>query len=86
MSRGPTCGALKRDRRWTAYSSGPKAAGSVTVVFEPTLETPVGVVSAKLFVRCESKPELPPWVFYLKGKIEEIDANAAPAGVSGKKK
>jgi len=67
-------------------SVGPKAAGSVTVVFEPTLETPVGVVSAKLFVRCESKPELPPWVFYLKGKIEEIDANAAPAGVSGKKK
>ena len=63
---------------------GPKAAGSVTIGFEPQPETPVGIINSKLFVRCESKPELPPWVFYLKGKIEDSDADPAPT--VGKKK
>ena len=53
-------------------------------MFEPATETPAGVINAKLFVRCESKPDLPPWVFYLKGKVEDGVVDAAPSG--GKKK
>ena len=52
-------------------SVGPKAAGSVSILFDAPADAQTGFVcSAKLFVRCESKPNLPPWVFYLKGKVE----------------
>ena len=64
-----------------------KSQGNISVIFEPGT-APAGTISAKLFLRCESKPELPPWVFYLKGKVDPIDPNApAPAAApTGKKK
>jgi hydrocephalus-inducing protein len=64
-----------------------KSEGKVSVVFEAS-GAPPGVVSAKLFVRCESKPELPPWVFYLRGVVEAPDPNApvAATAAGGKKK
>ena len=58
-----------------------KSQGSGSVVFSAP-DAPVGVVAAKLFVRCESKPDLPPWVFYLKGKVDPVDPNAPAAAAS----
>ena len=51
-----------------------KTKGTCLVVFEPD-ETALAIgvasmIAAKLFIRCDSKPDLPPWVFYLKGKLE----------------
>jgi hypothetical protein len=43
------------------------------------LNTPGGIVSAKLFITCTSIPNIPPWIFYLQGKIDP-NAGAAPAG------
>ena len=63
-----------------------KSEGKVTVFFEPKEEhmsVPGGFVSAKLFVTCTAKPSLPPWVFYLRGKV---DPNAGVASPSKGKK
>ena len=54
-----------------------KTKGSCVVVFEPSAECHSSsgtIVAAKLFVKCESKQEIPPWVFYLKGKTEPRSA------------
>lgn len=62
-----------------------KSEGKCGVVFEPKEEhkgAPGGIINAKLFVTCTAKPALPPWVFYLRGKI---DPNAGAAPVKGKK-
>lgn len=40
--------------------------GSVTVSFAPQ-DGATGVINGKLFVSCDNKPDLAPWVFYLKG-------------------
>jgi hydrocephalus-inducing protein len=50
-----------------------KSQGNCVVFFEPKEEhisVPGGFVSSKLFITCSSKPNLPPWVFYLRGKID----------------
>lgn len=62
-----------------------KTEGKVAVFFEPKEEhmsTPGGIINAKLFVTCSAKPTLPPWVFYLRGKI---DPNAGVVPAKGKK-
>jgi hydrocephalus-inducing protein len=59
-----------------------KTQSQCSVVFEPKeehLNTPGGIVSAKLFITCTSIPNIPPWIFYLQGKIDP-NAGAAPAG------
>jgi hydrocephalus-inducing protein len=70
---------------------GPKSEGKCAVVFDPqgdALTAPGGVVNAKLFVTCTSKPELPPWVYYLRGTVGTGGAAAAavPAADAAKKK
>lgn len=57
-----------------------KTQGNCQVFFEPKEEhmnTPGGFITAKLFITCSlpAATNLPPWVFYLRGKI---DANAPP--------
>ena len=54
------------------------------------LTTPGGIINAKLFVTCVSKPEVPPWVFYLRGMVGAATGGAAvpdtaPPAKSGKK-
>jgi len=59
-----------------------KTQSQCSVVFEPKEEhmnTAGGIITAKLFVTCTSIPNIPPWVFYLKGEIDP-NAGAAPAG------
>ena len=53
-----------------------KAQGTASVVFEPKEEHGASgtVVTAKLFVKCATKPELAPFIFYLRGVV-----GAAPA-------
>jgi len=63
-----------------------KTLGNCSVVFEPSpdqMNTPSGYINAKLFVACTNKPDVPAWIFYLRGKI---DKNAPPPGAPGKKK
>jgi hydrocephalus-inducing protein len=49
---------------------GAKSNGSVTVSFSPTEEAAAGsTISAKLFVQCVDRPDVPPWVYYLRGKV-----------------
>lgn len=63
-----------------------KTQSQCAVVFEPKEEhmnAAGGVVNAKLFVTCTSMPNIPPWIFYLQGKI---DANAGAAPAAAKKK
>jgi hydrocephalus-inducing protein len=51
-----------------------KTSGNITVFFEPLAEAasaPNGIVSAKLFVTCASIPNIPPWVFYVRGKVDK---------------
>ncbi|CAM9276269.1 unnamed protein product, partial [Ectocarpus fasciculatus] len=50
-----------------------KSGGTCSVLFEPLPEvvesSPGGaVVPAKLFINCKTYPDIPPWIFYLKGK------------------
>jgi hydrocephalus-inducing protein len=62
-----------------------KTQSQCSVVFEPKeehLSAPGGTVTAKLFVTCTSMKNIPPWIFYLQGKI---DLNAAAAPAKGKK-
>ena len=50
----------------------PKTEGKCQIFFEPKDEhgtSPGTVVTAKLFIQCSAKPDLSPWVFYLKGTI-----------------
>lgn len=59
-----------------------KTQGACSVAFEPKeehLSAPGGFVTAKLFVSCTTIAGTPPWVFYLRGKID-LNAPAAPAG------
>jgi hypothetical protein len=61
-----------------------KSESKVTVILELTEEhvnTPGGFLTAKLFISCASKPNLPPWVYYLRAKV---DPNLPVGG--GKKK
>lgn len=63
-----------------------KTEGKCTVFFEPKDEhmaAPGSVVTAKLFITCSSIPNIPPWVFYLKGKV---DPNAGASGGKSKGK
>jgi hydrocephalus-inducing protein len=61
-----------------------KGQGAASVVFDPKEEhanAPGGVVTAKLFVKCATKPELAPFIFYLRGNLAGGAAvEAAPAG------
>jgi hydrocephalus-inducing protein len=65
-----------------------KSEAKCMVVFEPRdeadLNVPGGVIPGKLFVTCTSKPEVPAWVYYLRGKVSV--KTAAPAPAAGKKK
>ena len=66
-----------------------KTQGSCSVTFLPKEEhryVPGGVITGKLFVTCSSKPDLPPWVFYLRGKVEEEYFTSGQANAGGKKK
>jgi hydrocephalus-inducing protein len=47
---------------------GAKSNGSVSVSFAP-VDGATGVISAKLFVLCADRPDVPPWVYYLRGKV-----------------
>lgn len=61
----------------------PKTEGKCQLFFEPKEEhgtTPGTIITAKLFIQCSAKPDLPPWVFYLKGTI------TGNADTGGKKK
>jgi hypothetical protein len=65
-----------------------KSQGVVSVTFTPKEEhrnVAGGVVTAKLFVTCVSKPDVPAWVFYLRGKVEE-EYFTQQQGGAGKKK
>ncbi len=58
-----------------------KSEGKVSVSFNPAEDHGVhdgASLSAKLFVTCTGKPDLAPFVFYLKGLVGAADA--APAG------
>jgi hydrocephalus-inducing protein len=46
---------------------GAKSDGSVGVSFNPQENAPVGPITAKLFVGCTDKPDVPAWIFYLRG-------------------
>jgi len=46
---------------------GPKVSQKVSVKFTPSADT-TGSIAAKLLVTCPSKPNMPPWVYYLKGQ------------------
>lgn len=66
-----------------------KSQGTCTVVFDPQgdlINTPGGIITAKLFVTCGSKPDVPPWVFYLRGKVDkELAESGAAKAAKGKK-
>lgn len=62
-----------------------KTQSQCSVIFEPKEEhmnAAGGLITAKLFVTCTSIKDIPPWIFYLQGKI---DANASAAPIKGKK-
>lgn len=65
-----------------------KTEAKCSVVFEPRdeehLNVPGGVIPGKLFVTCTNRPEVPAWVYYLRGKVSV--KTAAPAPAAGKKK
>lgn len=63
-----------------------KAQGTAAVTFSPQEEhlgAPGGVVTAKLFVKCANRPDLAPFIFYLRGTLV---AGAAVGDVSAAKK
>ena len=63
-----------------------KATGTATVVFDPKEEHggPGTVLTAKLFVKSAARPDLAPFIFYLRGVVGA--AGAAAAAPAGKKK
>eukprot|EP01041_Mallomonas_annulata_P003640 gene3640-7257_t len=66
-----------------------KTKGNCNVVFEPTAEAlsaPGGIISAKLFIRCEPKTDIPPWVFYLRGRVDPSGAFIAETQSKAKPK
>lgn len=65
-----------------------KTQSQCSIIFEPkeqhlALYPKGGSMNAKLFITCTSIPNIPPWIFYLKG---QIDLNIPLAGASGNKK
>jgi len=63
-----------------------KTEGKCTVMFEPKeehLSVSGGYVTGKLFISCSAKPNLPSWIYYLRGKID-LNAPTAPVGKSKK--
>lgn len=73
----------------TTATVAAKTQGVCNITFAPREEhrgAPGGIMNAKLFVTCSSKPEVVPWVFYLRGKYDdEYFAQLAQPG-GGKKK
>ena len=66
-----------------------KTQGSCSVTFDPqgdALNAPNGIVTAKLFVTCASRPDVPPWVYYLRGTIDKEMAEASAAKAAKGKK
>jgi hypothetical protein len=58
-----------------------KTEAKCGIVFEPKddqMEVPGGFINAKLFITCSSKPHVPAWVYYVRGKVNKAAA-AAPA-------
>jgi len=73
----------------TTASVNAKTQGTCSVTFLPKEEhrnAPGGIITGKLFVTCSSKPDLPPWVFYLRGKVEEEYFTSGQASGGAKKK
>lgn len=64
-----------------------KSDAVVTIAFRPQEGTsaPVEIVTGKLFIQCENKPEVPPWIVYLRGKKEAGDVVAPAPAAKGKK-
>ena len=65
----------------------PKSQGTCAVTFDPQgdlLHTPGGVIGAKLFIKCSTKPDLS-WIMYLSGAIGDPSVPVEAAG-GGKKK
>ncbi|RYH00377.1 hypothetical protein EON65_49495 [archaeon] len=68
-----------------------KSEIKVSVVFEPDEQQIAAalagdcVVPAKLFVTCTSRPLVPSWVYYLRGRVL-FEQPTAPAKGGGKKK
>lgn len=65
-----------------------KTQGTAAVTFAPQEEhmsAPGGVVTAKLFVKCSTRPDLAPFIFYLRGTIV-AGAPVGGAPAAGKKK
>jgi len=64
-----------------------KTEGQCQVKFEPKeehLSVAGGTITAKLFVQCADKPDLSPWVFYLRGDLPK--PGDKPVDTGGKKK
>lgn len=64
--------------------SSPAGTGDITALATALASTGNNFITAKLFISCTSKPEIPSWVYYLRGKINPAAMQAASAG--GKKK
>jgi hydrocephalus-inducing protein len=67
----------------TQATVGAKSQGQCPVIFDPQgdyLNTIGGVISAKLFITCTSKPDMPPWVFYLRGIVGSDHENVITKG------
>jgi hydrocephalus-inducing protein len=68
-----------------------KTESKVGIVFDPNEEqiatalASESIITAKLFITCTSKPGVPSWVYYLKGKVL-FDKPSAPANAKGAKK
>ena len=58
---------------------GAKASGNCQVSFSPEEGAAASGLTAKLFVTCTAKPEVAPFVFYLRGSSAG-EGTAPPAG------
>ena len=64
-----------------------KSLGSCSIIFDPVgdlLNSQGGVIAAKLFISCVAKPEMPPWVFYLRGVLGNDGGTMTPVRVNKK--
>jgi hypothetical protein len=59
------------------------AGGDIVALASQLAASGNNVITAKLFISCLSKPEIPSWVYYLRGKI---NPQAMTAATGGKKK